>query len=165
MTWLLRGAFLVLIVLTLGWKIAAPPVLEQSGDAAGKVTAVLKGRLSGPVTSQPWGGPKNDSLILSAPVVGCAAPLIVVTVHPSFTSAEALLQFQPPRGHHLFAYLDWVSDRPDRWMLLRRRIREKAKAMVGLSSYVSSDSMLFIAEPAGCTVARSVPWRRFWAPR
>ncbi len=162
MTWLLRGAFIVLIALTLAWKLSTPPALEHQGDTARTLAAVLRGRLTGPITSQPWGGPTNASLILSAPVAGCAAPLVVVTVNPSFDSAPALMQLQPPGGHHLFAYQEWVTDRPERWTLLRLRIREKLRTFAGFTPHAAYGRMLFIAEPASCAVARAIPWRRFW---
>jgi len=165
MIWLLRCGFLVLIVLAIWWKLASPPALGHAGDAAANLMSVLNGRLAGPVTSTPWGGPENGSLILSAPIRGCTTPLTVVNISPSFTAAEALEQLQRPGDRHLFAYLDWISDRSDRWALLWRRVREKVDASLGLSPYVATDTMMFIVEPAGCNVARSIPWRRFWAPR
>ena len=165
MTRLLRGVFIVLIVLTLGWKLVAPPPRARNGDAATAITAVLTGRLAGVVTGRPWGVSTNPNSIFSAPVAGCTAPLIVVTAPARFTEASALEQVQRPGDHHLFAYMDWVSDQPDRWRLLQLRIQEKAQAMLGMNALVSTDTMLFIAEPTGCQVARSVPWRDFWTPR
>jgi hypothetical protein len=165
MTWLLRGAFILLIAATLAWKLAEAPPLEHSSDTKRALEAVLQGRLAGAIASQPWGGPTDASLILTAPVTGCAAPLTVVTVFPSFDSAPALLRIQPSGSHHLFAYLDWVSDRPERWTLLRLRAREKIQAALGLGPDTAADRMLFIAEPAGCAQARAIPWRRFWAAR
>lgn len=165
MTWLLRCGFVVLILLAICWKLAPRPTFGHAGDASARLGSVLKGRLAGPVTSTRWGGSENRSLIFSAPVGGCAEPVTVVTVDPSFTAADALGQLQRPGDHHLFAYLDWISDRPDRWALLRRRFQDKVEVVLGRSPYTASDTMMFIVEPSGCKVARTLPWRRFWSPR
>jgi len=165
MTWLLRCALVALIVVAIGWKLESPPEIRRAGDAVANLAAVLQGRLAGPIKSEPWGGPDNQSLILTAPIKGCPSPLTVVTVQPSFTSATALEQLLQPGDRRLFAFLDWLSDNPDRWSLLRRRYEDKFDNLLGRSPYVASDTMMFIVEPSGCRIARTVPWRRFWTAR
>ncbi len=161
-TGLLRGVFIVLLVLTVGWKLAASPAPRQADDISRDLDAVLGARLAGPVTGSPW---SNTISVYLAPVSGCANPLIIATAPSTFSAASVLPRMERPGDHHLFVYRDWAAAQPDRWTVLRRQLWDKARAMTGAGPHPNSDKLLFIAESEGCAVAREVPWSRFWAPR
>lgn len=161
MSWSFRAAFIVAIALTVGWKLAASQRPRQADDIPHEIAAVLGDRSAGRITGQVWSPAIS---IYSAPVTGCAAPLIVATAPPDFSTTSILLQMQRPGDHHLFAYRDWRSSQPDRWTVLRDVIWQKTLSLAGLDRKINSDKMLFVAEPSGCTTAKTSPWRRFWTP-
>jgi len=84
MTLALRACFVALLVLSLTWKVAAPPP-RATANPRSALAAVLGGRLTGPVVSD---RDRPDSL--SAPVLGCTAPLRIVSVMPSVSTAPLL---------------------------------------------------------------------------
>ncbi|MBV9512194.1 MAG: hypothetical protein JO303_18130 [Caulobacteraceae bacterium] len=161
MTWLLRIAMILLIGLSVAWKTAVAQRPGRTSETAEQIGAILDGHLGGRVTGQAW---SPSISIFSAPLAGCSAPMTVVTAPPDFSAASILLQMQRPGDHHLFAYRDWISPRPDRWAVLRSQIWRKALSVMGLSRASNADKLLFIAEPPGCAVAETAPWRRFWEP-
>ena len=127
------------------------------------VTAALGSRLSGPIAHQPWGSAANPSWVITAPVAGCSAPLTIVTlIPPDFDSEGALRASLKPGDRRYFAYLDWVSDHPDRWRLLRMRIWQRAEAMLDLSEYNATNTMLYVIERSDCHAAETSQWRRYW---
>jgi hypothetical protein len=162
LNWLLRGVFVALIVLTVGWKLAVKPAPEANVTSKAALNRVFDGRLSGPITSGHWGGPGSQDLIFWLPVKGCSTPVVVATSLPTVNSARALTQFEKAGDDHLFAYLDRTFAWPDQQTLLRRRIWNKAAQALGLNSYKRTGTMLFAVESQGCAVARTLPWSRFW---
>jgi hypothetical protein len=160
MTWVIRAGLVALTLLSLAWKVTASPP-RAAADPASGVAAALQGRLSGPVTVISGGYAE----VLSAPVAGCSAPLRVMPTATSFSGVPLMGFVRRPGDHLLYAYSDWVSDKPDRWGLLRRRIKDKVEAVLGLLPDVEHDKMLFISEPSGCDVARTAPWRQYWTAR
>jgi hypothetical protein len=156
--WLVRSAFMTVLALGLGGKLLAPPPSPTLPDPAASLSAVLGSRVSAPITLYPGA----QTVILAAPIGTCAAPLLAAPVDLSFTTAAMLEPVRRPGDHAFYAYLDWVSDQPDRWGLLKRRVQEKAAEALGLSPYDGDPHMLFISEPPGCSAARGVPWRRYW---
>ncbi|HWF77767.1 MAG TPA: hypothetical protein VN694_11405 [Caulobacteraceae bacterium] len=157
MRWLVRFAFLALLALGLGGKLSTPPS-STVPEPTTSLSAVLGPRLIAPVTVHPGA----QTVILSAPIGTCSAPLLAAPVEPTFTTAAIVEQVRRPGDHAFYAYLDWVSDHPDRWGLLKRRVQEKAAEALGVSPYDGDSHMLFISEPPGCSVARDAPWRRYW---
>ncbi len=157
MIWLTRGGLLALLVLGLAWKF----VLQTSHamhDRPAALTWALQGELRGPVISTAGG----ETVIIEAPVKGCAAALEVVPVTPSFSTAPLLALTGGQQDHHLYAYLDWISERPNRWALLRRRLKDKVEQALGVSPYVVNADMLYVSEEQGCHVAKTMPWERYW---
>lgn len=161
MSWLLRAAFVGLILITASWKLAVASRPVQPDDTPRDIARALAGRASGPVTGQVW---SPSISIFNAPVSGCPAPLIVVTAPPNFSATSVVLQMERPGDHHLFAYADWIADRPDRLSVMRLQLWRKALSMAGVQRSANADKLLFIAEPAGCDGARAAPWSRFWNP-
>lgn len=163
MKWGLRALLAALVALSLGLKLALPHVANRTVDPLAGVTSVLGARLSGPITREPWGGAANPASVLIAPVAGCSEPLTIVTViPPGFDSEEALRGFQKPGDRRYFAYLDWISDQPDRWRLLEMRIWQRTEAMLNLGEYGATNTLLYVIERPDCHVAETSPWRRYW---
>jgi hypothetical protein len=159
MNWLLRGAFMALIALTLGLRLALSPPPRSTEALSAAITRTLEGRLAGPVLGRPWSA---TFTVYAAPVGGCEDPLIIVASPANFSATDVLQHMGRPGDHVLYAYGDWLADRPDRWRMLRGQISMAGQAALGLKRYANADEMLFIAEPAGCEVARHADWRRFW---
>jgi hypothetical protein len=162
LTWATRALFVALILVMVAGKALTSKPAARGLDAERRLAAVLAGRQAAPITTKIWGTAQSQSFILTAPVKGCAHPLTVATVRPSYLMTTALLQADAADVHHLYAYLDWVTAKPDRWRLLRERAAQRLKAVVGLSPFDRDDIMLFITEPRGCDLAAGRPWRRFW---
>jgi hypothetical protein len=164
--WWLRAGLGALLILTLGLKVAGPRPAGRSLDPASAVASILGKRLAGPISNNGWGSAENASRVITAPVAGCRDPLTIVTVlPPSFNSADALQAFQKPGDRHYFAYLDWTSSEPDRWLLLRLRIWQRAREMLNMSDYTRTDTMLYVIEDPDCRVAEASDWRRYWTAR
>jgi hypothetical protein len=157
MKWLIRSVFLAVLALGLGGKLLAPSASTLPGPAM-SLSAVLGPGLIAPITLRPGA----RTVILAAPVGTCAAPLLVAPVDLSFTTATMLEQVRRRGDHVFYAYLDWITDQPDRWGLLRRRLQEKAAETLGVSPYDGDPHMLFVSEPPGCSAARGFAWRRYW---
>jgi hypothetical protein len=157
MKWTVRFAFMTVLALGLLGKLLAPAA-STLREPATSLSAALGSRLTARITLQPGA----QTGLFAAPIATCAAPLLAAPVDSSFTTAAMLEQMRRPGDHAFYAYLDWVSDHPDRWGLLRRRVQEKAAEALGLSPYDGDPHMLFISEPPGCSAARGVPWRRYW---
>ncbi len=166
MKWGLRAFLAVLVMFSLGLRIAVPHVANRTVDPVAGVTSVLGSRLSGAVSREPWGDAANPASVLTAPVAGCSEPLTIVTViPPGFDSADALRAFQKPGDRRYFAYLDWFSDQPDRWRLLGMRIWQRTEAMANLSEYGATNTLLYVIERRDCHVAETSQWRRYWLTR
>lgn len=157
MKWAVRFAFMTVLALGVVGKLLAPPA-SMLPEPAMSLSAVLGSRLTAPIALHPGA----QTGILAAPVGTCATPLLAAPVDLSFTTAAMLEQMRRRGDHAFYAYLDWVSDHPDRWGLLRRRVQEKAAEALGVSPYDGDPHMLFISEPPGCSAARGAPWRRYW---
>ncbi len=157
-----RAVLLALILVMIGWKAAHLGGHAAAMGPGARLQAVLGDRLSAPVGLRPWGAARFNSDILTVPMRGCPRPLLIVTLRPSFLALPALKMMEARGSHHFFAYLDWVTDTPDRWQLLALRVRQRVAAMAGLSAFQAEDVMLFVSEPAGCDQARSLPWLRYW---
>ena len=155
---MVRAAFLTVLALGLGGKLSAPPS-SAPPEPATSLSAVLGSRLTASITLQPGA----QTFILAAPIGTCTEPLLVAPVDPSFTTAAMLEEVRRPGDHAFYAYLDWASDHPDRWGLLKRRIQEKAAETLGLSPYDGDQHMLFISEPPACSAAAGVSWRQYWS--
>ena len=163
MKWGLRAILAALVILSLGLKFAAPYRASQDVEPISGLTAVLGSHLSGPMSHKGWGSAQNPSWIVTAPVAGCREPMTIVTViPPSFDSAAALASFERPGDRHYFAYLDWISSQPDRWLLLKRRIWQRGQEMLHVDGYGSPRVMLYIIESSDCRVAEAVSWRKYW---
>jgi hypothetical protein len=160
MKWIVRAAFIAVLGLGLGGKLAAPPS-SAFPEPAMSLDAVLGSRLAASITVQPGA----QTFVLAAPLRTCTEPLLAAPVGLSFTTAPLLEQVRRPGDHAFYAYLDWVSDYPDRWGLLRRRIQEKAAETLGVSPYNGDPHMLFISEPPACAAAGEVTWRQYWLRR
>lgn len=157
MKWIVRSAFMIVLALGLGGKLLAPPS-STLPEPAVSLSAVLGARLTAPITLRPGA----QTVILAAPIGTCAAPLLAAPVDPTFTTTAMLEQMRRRGDHAFYVYLDWVSDHPDRWGLLKRRVQEKVAEALGVSPYDGDPQMLFISEPPGCNAARGVAWRRYW---
>jgi hypothetical protein len=161
--WALRAGLGALLILTLGVKFAGPRPTSQALDPATDVASILGKRLSGSISNNGWGSAANPSRVITAPVAGCRDPLTIVTViPPSFNSADALEAFQRPGDRHYFVYLNWISSEPDRWLLLRMRIWQRAREMLNMSEYRRTDTMLYVIEDPTCRVAETSDWRKYW---
>jgi hypothetical protein len=102
--------------------------------------------------------------IAVAHVSDCERPLIVISGQASFTPTATLFNYTKPGDRIYFAYLDWLSTKPDRLAVLRRRIGAPVLAMLGLSPYSNSREMLFISEPGECDIVKQVDWSMYWKP-
>jgi hypothetical protein len=163
-TWALRAVLALVLVLSLGLRLASANQASRPADPVAGIGAVLGHRLSGPITHQGWGSPENPAWIITAPVAGCRDPLTIVTViPPGFNSAAALAAFEKPGDRHYFAYLDWISSQPDRFRLLSMRIWERAQEMFNIAPYASPRVMLYVIEGADCHAVETSDWRRYWA--
>jgi hypothetical protein len=161
--WGLRAGLGALLILTLGVKFAGPHPADQTLDPGADVASILGKRLSGAISNNGWGSATNASRVITAPVAGCRDPLTIVTVMPpSFNSADALEAFQRPGDRHYFVYLNWISSKPDRWLLLRMRIWQRAREMLNMSEYSRTNTILYVIEDPNCRVAETSDWRRYW---
>ena len=161
MRWRLRAVFVGLILVTGAWKLAVATRPVMPDDIPRDISRALAGRAAGPVTGQAW---SPSISIFTAPVTGCAAPLLVVTAPPNFSATSIVLQMERPGDHPLFAYADWIAGQPDRMSVMRLQVWRKILSMAGVLRAANSDKLLFIAEPGGCAVAETAPWSRFWSP-
>jgi hypothetical protein len=160
--WTLRASIAGFVILSVSLRFAAPTRTEANSDPVLGIESVLGSRLSGPLSNNGWGSPENPTRIVSARVVGCVDPLLIIPIESRFTNADALLTFQKPGDRHYFAYLNWISREPDRWRLFRMRIWQRVRETLYESNSLRSDVMLYINESGDCHVVETIDWRKYW---
>jgi hypothetical protein len=144
-------------------RFHAPVRTGADADPVLGIGPVLGGHLAGPLSNSGWGSAANPIRLVTAPVVGCVDPLLIVpVVPPRLTTTDALVSFQKPGDRRYFAYLDWMSSEPDRWRLLAMRIWQRAKETVHSSNYLHSNVMLYISESRNCHVVEAIDWKKYW---
>ncbi|HEY8616925.1 hypothetical protein [Phenylobacterium sp.] len=159
MSWIFRGLAALLLVAAAAnaWQ-ARPAGLQPGSEIARRLTSTF------PASAAPQVVLASEP-IYELRVEGCPEPLRVAVVPPSFTPRAALLNLAAPGGRTIYAYSDWVGERPDRRAVFMRRLWRPLLASIGLSDDSRMREMLVIAEPPGCNVAATASWSNYWRGR
>jgi hypothetical protein len=148
---LLRGAFALLLLLTVTGQIKALQPDHSLVDTPESLAAPLA-RLGLAVT-----GPDADG-VLHAVAPDCPSPVrigLFLLSGAQDTDVAAMLR---PGTTPRYVYLGLVSQRSDRWPMYTRWLRASAAAMIGLRQDHAPKRMVLAALPDACPGLAKLDW-------
>ncbi|RAK50874.1 hypothetical protein [Phenylobacterium deserti] len=155
MSWVYRLAAALLLIVAAANAWSERPSLHPRSEIAQRLASMFPASDAAQVRDA-------SERIYQVSLRACPRPLIIAVVPPSFTPRAALLNLAAPGDRTLYAYTDWVGAEPDRIAVFARRVWRPLLTSVGLSRYGRLREMLVIAEPAGCDLASTARWERYW---
>jgi hypothetical protein len=94
---------------------------------------------------------------------GCAPPVLVVLLRPTFDQEGVVRSAREPGYTLRYVYMDRSWDKADRLAVLAERAKYETLAVFGLTRHVPSWELLLVESPPNCQAANAIDWRPAWS--